>query len=102
MSGLPLNLTYEQASGRARRWMRRATAPVILVAIASLAIFYGPSAIARFQLIAVQRTAMNYSPAADHVVYETDAEQAKQLMGHPGDYMALGSGALVIEFAMPL
>jgi hypothetical protein len=101
MSEVPLNLTYEKAPSRPRRWMRRAILPLIFVAITIIAIIYGPAAIARFQLIAVQRTAMAYSPAADHVVYETDPQAAKLLMRNPGDYMAAGAGVPVIEFARP-
>jgi hypothetical protein len=101
MSASSLNLTYEKTPGRTRRWMRRAIATAIFVGIAAIAILYGPAVFARFKLLAVQRTAMNYSPAADHVVYETDPQQAKQLMRNPGDYLAGGSGVPVIEFATP-
>ncbi len=100
MSDLPINLTYENAPSRARRWMRRAIMPAVLIATVVVAIFFGPTAIRRFQVLSVQRRAMNYLPAADHVVYETNPDRAGLLMRNRGDYFALSSsGVPVIEFA---
>jgi hypothetical protein len=83
-----------------RRTARRVTVGAIALLIVFLAAKSAPSAWRHVQVLYWQRQAMNYSPAADRVVYDDDPAEAAKLRAADHSLIVGGHGE-AFEFATP-
>jgi hypothetical protein len=91
-SGTPLSYAPAAPSRRWRRWTRRAIILLVLTAVAA-GIRWGPTYLARAQVLYWQRRCLRYSPPDDLVVYEQGGSaQARIAAG--GGFVAAGMRTL--------
>jgi hypothetical protein len=81
-------LEYAPAPPRGRKWVARAAALLLVLALAYAGHRWGPAAWGKSRMLYWQRLCLNYRPDDKAVVYEEEPSAAGRLLAHSSDYTA--------------